>query len=190
MLIAGVDIETTGLDAEKGHRIVEIAIEVWDVTAFGTKGSIGSKSVDCVEQRINPMRSIDKAAEAVHGISLFDLKDEPKWEEIAPKVSSVLNSVDLIVAHNADFDIPFIGLELFRVEAVPIADDAEVYCTMQNGRGATAMGKLPNLREFCFAFDVDYDPKEAHSALYDVKVMMQALLNGVHACELRLPGSL
>src|SRR5690606_34624149 len=112
LILAVGDIETTGLKQEDGHRIIEIALSFWayDKTT-GARRKIGKPYI----QRINPERAIDPGAEAVHKISLSDLRGKPKWKEIAPTVSKILSKVDLFVAHNAAFDAPFIALELVRV---------------------------------------------------------------------------
>ena len=66
-----LDTETTGLEVEKGHRIIEIG----GVVMNGRK-----KTSETFHAYINPQREIDKEAQAVHGypmkilrISLFFL---------------------------------------------------------------------------------------------------------------------
>lgn len=171
MIVAGIDIETTGLEVEKGHRIIEICIGSYIMEDFG------HTTLPYYTQRINPMRPIDKAAQEVHGISLHDLKNQPKWEDIAGDVSKYLNDADIIVAHNADFDLPFVAHELERAN-IPLPK-GRVFCTMENGRTATPLGKLPNLGELCFAFGVPYDPSSAHAAQYDVDCMMKCFFRGI-----------
>ena len=164
MLIGGLDIETTGLDWEGGHRIIEAAITFFDENGV-KKGHY--------ERRINPQRPIDPKAQEVHGISFEDVSGCPTWEEIGPQFGMLIGKCDLIVAHNgAGFDMPFIRHELLRIGAavatVPVID------TMLDGRWATPFGKLPNLGELCFACGVEYDKAKAHGAGYDIDVMMQS----------------
>lgn len=181
MICIGIDTETTGLEQAAGHRIIEICASIYDVQSPSQY-----RLVKTWTQRINPLREIDKGAQAVHGISLFDLKDEPEWEEVAPVVRKILGLADLVVAHNAAFDMPFIVHELIRVKLdVP---DFNVYCTMEHGRNTTPYGKLPNLGEFCFAYGINYDATEAHSAEYDVGVMMQAFFNGLKGGQIEVEG--
>lgn len=184
LVIAIGDIETTGLKQEDGHRIIEIAIGCYALDTVTLKHrQIGKTWV----QRINPMREIDPGAQAVHGISLADLRGMPKWDSIAPRVEAILGKTHTFVAHNAQFDAPFIALELVRV-GLPIPA-FEVYCTMENGRKSTSMGKVPNLGELCWAMGVDYDPESAHSAAYDVDVLAQSYFRGI-ARGLFIPPSL
>lgn len=163
MIVTGLDIETTGLDQAKGHRIIEVAAILYDLD---TERELGRWV-----QRINPQRSIDPGAQAVHGISFEDVAASPVWSDVAPKLAKVMDRSDLIVAHNGEgFDLPFIGAEFLRIGiALP---NVKCFDTMLEGRWATPMGKLPNLGELCFACGVDYDPAQAHAADYDVEVMM------------------
>ncbi|BBI61732.1 hypothetical protein HSBAA_30380 [Vreelandella sulfidaeris] len=98
--VLGFDLETTGLSAEKGHRIIEFGCIVHD---FHTGKALGK-----FEQRIDPKRSIDAKAQEVHGISLDELKGMPTWEEVAPKIAKLFGRVDMVIAHNGiGFDLPF-----------------------------------------------------------------------------------
>jgi DNA polymerase-3 subunit epsilon len=163
MILIGTDIETTGLEWAEGHRIVEIALLIYQDEQLAGK----------FVQRINPQRPIDPKAQAVHGISFEDVSACPTWDAIAPKVSRILGTGQLIVAHNGDgFDRPFIEHELRRV-GQPVAS-TPWQDTCKDARWATFFGKSPNLGELCFATGIEYDPSKAHGADYDVSVMMQA----------------
>lgn len=169
-LIAGFDTETTGLSQKDGHRIIEVAIKLYDQDTHEPKGSF--------IQRINPERSISAEAQRVHGISFEDLTASPKWEEVAPKMQKIFRAVNGVVAHNGiGFDMPFLMGEFHRIGlAMP---DVFVIDTMLDARWATPNGKLPNLGELCFALGVDYDPSKAHGADYDVEVMMDCYFKGL-----------
>lgn len=174
IIVAGTDIETTGLEQEKGHRIIEISLDLYKSTdglEFVSMGPVWTR-------RINPLRPIDPAAEHVHKISLSDLRGEPEWDEVAPELTKLLSRCDLVVGHNGEgFDFPFIGLELIRIgHDIP---SFEIFDTMLQGRSATGMGKVPNLGELCFAFGIDYDPAVAHAAEYDTKKMMECFFTGL-----------
>lgn len=176
------DIETTGISQEAGHRIIEVALDFYGFNkATGEVRSLGEPFI----RRCNPERLIDPGAEAVHHISLSMLRGAPKWEVLGPTVGKLLSKVDLFVAHNAAFDAPFLALELLRIgEPMP---SFNVYCTMENGRKATAMGKVPNLGELAYAMGVDYDSKKAHSALYDTQVLSKCYWKGVETGMYALP---
>ena len=182
MIVGGLDIETTGLEQEKGHRIIEIAVLPYLYDELTGTVTPKGKFV----QRINPQRAIDPGAYAVHGISYEDLAYCPTLEEVAPKVVRLLSACNLLVAHNGNgFDLPFIAAELLRIgQPIP---DVEAVDTMVQGRWATPMGKLPNLGEFCFATGVDYDKSKAHAAEYDVEVMMEGFFVALRKGFIQLP---
>lgn len=177
MIFGGLDFETTGLDPQKGHRIIEVALDLRkeDGSRLGT-----------YETRINPERSIDPAAEAVHGISYDMLLECPTWNVVAPKLSALVARCDYIIAHNGDgFDLPFMIHEFMRVGvAVPRIRSID---TMLQGRWATPDGAVPSLKALAWACDVEYDPSKAHGALYDVGVMLDCFFQQYPRGYFQLP---
>lgn len=180
MKIIGVDTETTGLDQEKGHRIIEIALLTYDLATRELE--------DKWVQRIDPERAIDPGAQAVHGIAYSDLMGMPKWDDVAGEIAKRLSTADLLLAHNMGFDGPFIAAELMRVGLeIP---NVHSLCTMENARWACPDGKLPRLGELCFALNVPYDPAKAHSADYDVSVTVDCFFKGLDRGFYQLPKEL
>ena len=180
MKVIGLDTETSGLKQEDGHRIIEIALLTYDLDT--------QKLVDKYVQRINPERSIDPGAQAVHGISYSDLIGKPKWDDVAQDIADRLSTAELLIAHNMGFDGPFIAAELNRVGVdVP---DVHSLCTMTGARWACPDGKLPKLGELCFALGIPYDTSAAHSALYDVEIMMKCFFQGLERGFYKLPMAL
>ena len=173
MIITGIDIETTG-KLDKKHRIIEYCACSYDFNPVtGVYNPIG-----VYLQRLHPMRSIEKKAQEVHGISLDELEGQPVFESIGADILKTLEC-DLVVAHNGDsFDLPFIENEATRVGLV--MPKVKSFDTMLQGRCTTAHGKVPNLRELCFAFNVEYSVDKAHGAQYDVEVMMKSFFAGVN----------
>jgi DNA polymerase-3 subunit epsilon len=163
MMIAGLDIETTGL-TWGDHRIIEVYVGLWH---SDTQARVNSLTL-----RINPERSIGIEAQRVHGIAITDLAEAPTWDKVAKEVHDRLNAADLLVAHNGEgFDLPFLNYEFERVGLPKI--DKPVFDTMLEGRWATFTGAVPSLQALCFACDVPYDKSKAHAAAYDVVVMME-----------------
>jgi DNA polymerase-3 subunit epsilon len=179
MLIAVLDTETTGLDPFLNHKIIELCIIFFD--------DEGNKKGQYL-QRFNPGRSIDPGAQQVHGISVTSLIGKPKYAEHAVKIDKLLSKVDLIVAHNAAFDIPFLVTEGANA-GIEANWSADVFCTFENARCATGNGKAPNLGEPCFAYGVNYDADEAHAADYDVKKTAECFFNGLKYGDFKLPES-
>lgn len=171
MILTGIDLETTGIEHAKGERIIEISMikvnsEAWDV------------AWDCYGSRCNPRRTIQAGAIAVHHITDDMLEGEPYFEDIADDILEFLKGTDVLIAHNMNFDGPFLASELERT-GKDVAIEPKLFCTMENGRWATAIGKFPNLGELCFACGVPYDPKAAHAASYDTDRMMHCLKIGL-----------
>jgi DNA polymerase-3 subunit epsilon len=158
----GFDIETTGLEWKAGHKIIELAAIIYDETG---------KKLGQFVQRYNPQRPIDQKAQDVHGITFEEVSSCKLFNEDAEKLSTLLNSADLIVAHNGQgFDMPFLNHELTLAGVPPV--NRLLLDTCLKGTWATPFGKLPNLAELCFACEVQYDTTKAHAANYDVEVMM------------------
>lgn len=103
-----VDTETTGLDAEK-DRLIEIA-------AIRVRSG---KETARFETLINPGRKLTKKIVSLTGITDEDVKNAPSAEEALAAFLAFLKD-DVIVAHNANFDVDFIFESLVRCGLPPI----------------------------------------------------------------------
>ena len=181
IIISFLDLETTGLKQEEGHRIIELAFLLFSYDL----NTHEKKAIGKYVQRVNPNRSIDAKAQAVHHIAINDLMGEPTWEEVVDKVVKVLIKTDLLVAHNINFDAPFIANEILRVgRKLP---ECETFCTMDEGRFASFDGFPPSLRKLADCFDIKYDLTKAHSALYDISLTAQCFFLGLERGYYQLP---
>jgi DNA polymerase-3 subunit epsilon len=169
LLVTGFDTETTGLDAEKGDKIIEVALLTYD---FHTR-----KLVDKYVQRMDPERPITAKAQEVHGIAYSDLVGCPKFADIAGEVRDRFAKSDLVIAHNIFFDLSFL-YEEFKACGMTLPD-VDGWDTCSESRWACPDGKLPRLEELCFALNVPFDAAAAHAAEYDVERMMAAFFEGV-----------
>ena len=97
------DLETTGTNVAK-DRIVEISILKVHPDA----------SRESRTWLVNPGMYIPKESTAVHGISDDDVKDSPKFAEIAPKVMEMITGCDLGGFNSNRFDVPLLAEELLR----------------------------------------------------------------------------
>lgn len=98
---AVVDVETTGLSPNQGDRVVEVA--VLRVEPDGRRELFASL--------VNPGRRISPAAQAVNGILEADLEAAPSFAQVAGDLMARVGEA-VFVAHNADFDVPFLLQEL------------------------------------------------------------------------------
>ena len=93
-----LDTETTGLEASKGHRIIEIGC-VEMVNRRITRNNL--------HLYINPEREVDEGAAAVHGMTWDDLRDKPTFAQIVDQFLDFCRGAEIII-HNASFDTGFL----------------------------------------------------------------------------------
>ena len=104
------DIESTGLDVSK-DRIVEISVVKVSPGAPGEPNKVEVKT-----RRVNPTIPIPPEAQAVHGISDEDVKDEPEFRQIAKSLAQWLKGCDIAGYNSLKFDIPLLAEEFIRAD--------------------------------------------------------------------------
>tara|TARA_Y100000992_G_scaffold218875_1_gene151483 strand:- start:3371 stop:4030 length:660 start_codon:yes stop_codon:yes gene_type:complete len=162
-----LDTETTGLDVEDGHRIIEIGcVEIID-------RNITSNSF---HQYINPQRLVDEKAYEVHGISNEFLKDKPKFSDIIDNFIDYISESPLII-HNAAFDLGFLKAEyiLSNHKYSDIDNQREVIDTLKIARSKSP-GKRNTLDALCSRYSVDNTDRSLHGALLDAKLLANVYL--------------
>ncbi|MEX2497844.1 MAG: DNA polymerase III subunit epsilon [Wenzhouxiangellaceae bacterium] len=177
-----LDTETTGLEPEDGHRIIEIGcLELIDRRLSGRQ----------FHRYINPERSVESGALSVHGLSDEFLSDKPRFAEIADEFVEFVRGAELLI-HNASFDVGFLDSELARLEGGPcIADLAEVLDTLTLARDLHP-GQRNSLDALCRRYDVDNSNRTLHGALLDSELLAEVYLmmtGGQVALGLDLDGS-
>ena len=162
-----LDTETTGLEPEKGHRIIEIgAVELIDRRL----------SRRHFHQYVQPDRDIDDAAMEVHGITLEFLADKPRFADVAAEFLSFIDGAELII-HNAPFDVSFLDNELSRLDPAPgrVLDFASVTDSLALARHKHP-GQKNNLDALCRRYFVDNSQRERHGALLDAEILADVYL--------------
>ena len=159
-----LDTETTGLDPQDGHRIVEIgAVELYNHVPTG----------NVYHQYINPLISMPDQAFAIHGLSDEFLSDKPKFSEIAKEFLDFIGSAKLVI-HNAAFDIKFINAELKSI------DEEEITFDRATDTLAIARKKFPgspaSLDSLCRRFKIDNSARIVHGALLDSQILAEVYL--------------
>jgi len=154
--IAVVDVETTGLDAWRHDRIVEIAIVI--VSPDGTV----TREYDTL---VNPERDVGPTSK--HGITAGDVARAPAFAQIAGDVLDVLRDSTVISGHNVSFDKRFLTKEFERIGiALP---EFPTFCTLRHlGRGS--------LEACCESLGIVVDGT-LHRALTDAKATSQIVTN-------------
>lgn len=162
-----LDTETTGLEPDQEHRIIEVGcIELIDRKITGRT----------FHQYINPERDSDDGALEVHGLSRRFLADKPLFVDIWEDFFDFIKGAQLVI-HNAAFDVAFINCEMSR-----LADGAgklEDYCTIVDSL-AIARAKHPgqknSLDALCRRYNVDNSQREVHGALLDAEILADVFL--------------
>jgi DNA polymerase-3 subunit epsilon len=161
-----LDTETTGLEVREGHRLIEIGcVELIDRKLTGRQ----------LHQYINPGRTIDEGAEAVHGITLEFLADKPDFSAVKEEIIEFLSGAELII-HNASFDVGFLDAELKRArERRRIADFSTVTDSLALAR-TKYPGQKNNLDALCKRLGIDNTARTLHGALLDAEILAEVYL--------------
>lgn len=161
-----LDVETTGLDASAGHRIIEIGcVEILNRRPTGQK----------FHRYLNPEREIDAGALAVHGIELASLLAAPKFADIAAELVAFIDGAELII-HNAPFDVGFLDAEFARLPSLkPVAEICRVLDTLALARSLHP-GQRNSLDALCKRYSVDNTKRELHGALLDAGILVDVYL--------------
>ncbi len=162
-----LDTETTGLEPEKGHRIIEIgALEMEDRQLTG-------KNFHCY---LNPEREIDDGALEVHGITLESLQDKPLFADIATDFLAFIEGAELVI-HNAPFDLGFLDYELSMAGhgTELLSGGARVLDTLELARDMHP-GQRNNLDALCKRYEVDNSSRTLHGALLDAEILADVYL--------------
>jgi DNA polymerase-3 subunit epsilon len=161
-----LDTETTGLDPNQGHRIIEIA---------AVEMSNRQLTTNHYHTYLNPGRDIDQAAQDVHGITLDFLKDKPLFEDISSEFLNFIKGSEVII-HNAPFDVGFLNMELGKINLDKLEKhSASIFDTLKLAKEIRP-GQRNNLDALCKAYDVDNTSRAFHGALLDAELLCEVYL--------------
>ena len=161
-----LDTETTGLEPEKGHRVVEIGgVEIIDRKPTGRH----------VHFYLNPEREVDDAAYEIHGLSDEFLSQQPVFKDIASEFLDYIDGAELII-HNAPFDVGFLDSEFVRIkDKVSVADRCNIVDSLAFARHKHP-GQKNSLDALCRRYGVDNSARELHGALLDAEILADVYL--------------
>jgi DNA polymerase-3 subunit epsilon len=155
-----IDTETTGLDPQDGHRIVEIAaLELMHHVPTGRK-------FHCY---INPERDMPADAYAVHGLTAEFLAAHPAFAAVVGEFLAFVGD-DPLVIHNAEFDIAFLNAELARAGLPALKSSFVDTLSLARKRFPGAPASLDAL---CRRFDIDLAVREKHGADIDCGLLAE-----------------
>ena len=160
-----LDTETTGLDPDDGHKIIEIGcIEI-----------INRKVTDnTFHKYINPLREIDIEASKVHGLTASNLSDKPIFHDIYDEFTRYIADSPLII-HNAPFDIGFLKKEFGYLKRKDNFINNEIIDSLKLARKISP-GKRNTLDALCERYSVDNSDRNIHGALLDARLLAYVYL--------------
>ena len=166
-----LDTETTGLEVEQDHRVIEIGcVELLNRRLTGRS----------FHRYLDPERDIDEGAQQVHGLSREQLSSAPKFAHIQAELIDFVRDAELII-HNAPFDIAFLNAEFARLGAGAdsarrkITDFCAVLDTLALARQMHP-GQRNSLDALCKRYSVDNSHRDYHGALLDARILAEVYL--------------
>jgi len=164
-----LDTETTGLDALRGDRLVEIGcVEMFNHMPTGQTFHV----------YINPERDMPQEAFAVHGLSSEFLSDKPLFVAVADEFLEFIGDAPLII-HNASFDIGFINMELERLKRQAIPRDRLVDTLLLARRKHPGVSN--RLDDLCSRYAIDNSRRTKHGALLDAELLAEVYIDLIGA---------
>lgn len=162
-----LDTETTGLDPQQGHRVIEIGcVEIQNRRLTGRH----------FHQYLNPDREIDEAAIEVHGITTQFLADKPRFGQVEAEFLEFVSGAELVI-HNAPFDIGFLDheLKLSGSGQGKMANFCAILDSLLLAREKHP-GQRNNLDALCKRYGVDNTQRDLHGALLDAEILADVYL--------------
>jgi len=161
-----LDTETTGLEVNLGHRVIEIAgVELVNRRLSGRR----------FHRYLNPGREIEAGALQVHGITREFLQDKPRFQDVAAELLDFLAGAELII-HNAPFDVAFLDGELTLAGLRPLAEHCSAVTDTLRMARELHPGKRNSLDALCERYRIDNSTRTVHGALLDAELLAEVYL--------------
>ena len=158
-----IDTETTGLDFKRGDRVVEVGcVELINHVSTGKN----------LQFYCSTNRAISEDAQKITGLSNSFLKQFPTFSKQAESFLDFIKD-DILIIHNADFDIGFLNNELKLAGLKKIEN--RVVDTVTLAR-KTLNTRIANLDSLCKRFSVDLTQRKLHGALLDCQLLAEVYL--------------
>ena len=163
-----LDIETTGLQWQKGNRVVEIGcIELQERRPTG-------RTFHCY---LNPDHEFEPGAEEVIGLTQDYLADMPRFADVADEFLTFIDGAELII-HNAAFDVGFLNheLRLLGLQYGYLQDRVSIIDSLLLAR-ARFPGQRNSLNALCERLDISIeDGRTGKATLDDARMAMEIYL--------------
>lgn len=155
-----VDLETSGTNVAHGDRIIQVGIVLMQ----------DGKIINQFATLVNPRRPIPHAVTQLTGISNNDVKKAPLFDDVAGTIYSLLTNTTF-VAHNVNFDFPFLNAEFqragypeLRISAIDTVTLSQILLPTQ---------KSFRLRDLTMTLKIEHD--HPHSAISDAEATAKLL---------------
>ena len=162
-----LDTETTGLEPELGHRIIEVGgVELMDRRLTGRR----------LHFYLQPDREIDDGALEVHGITQEFLQDKPRFADVHAAILEFIAGAEVII-HNAPFDVAFLNHELARLGNPDLR--MESCCRVLDSLALARHlhpGQRNGLDALCKRYHIDNSARQLHGALLDAEILADVYL--------------
>lgn len=162
-----LDTETTGLEVEQGHRIIEVGC----VELFNRR-----RTNRTFHHYIQPDRDIDPGAIEVHGITPAKLVGKPRFTDIYAEFLEFIRGAELVI-HNAPFDVGFLNREFGLCSGDGLC--VEKICTVTDTLALARRfhpGQRNSLDALCRRYNIDNSGREYHGALLDAQLLADVYL--------------
>ncbi|HME39021.1 MAG TPA: DNA polymerase III subunit epsilon [Steroidobacteraceae bacterium] len=161
-----LDTETTGLEVELSHRVIEIGcVELFNRRLTGRT----------YHQYLNPERDIEVGAQAVHGLTREKLAGAPTFSQVSAQFLEFIADAELII-HNAPFDVAFLNAEF---ERIPISAKVDELCRVLDTLALARRmhpGQRNSLDALCKRYSIDNSHRDYHGALLDARLLAEVYL--------------
>ena len=162
-----LDTETTGLEPELGHRVIEIGgVELVNRRLTGRR----------LHHYLQPDREIDDGALEVHGITREFLQDKPRFADVHADILEFVSGAEVII-HNAPFDVGFLDHELARLGDPDLR--MERCCRILDSLALARQlhpGQRNSLDALCRRYRIDSSARQLHGALLDAEILADVYL--------------
>ena len=188
------DTETTGLNPDHGHRIVEIAAVEYD-----EKGIFTGRKFHTL---INPERDVPAEVVAIHGHTYEKLQHAPRWADINGEFCDFIRGCAMF-AHNADFDTSHINAEMTRSNSPEkffdiihdVTNTQQVFRQMDPKRTKEDLKNNPNLDPgpenykldtLLARYKIDASSRVFHGALLDSELLAELYFKMVEDAPVKI----
>lgn len=135
--------------------------------------------VETLHSLFDPGIPLDKKITEITGLTNEALRGKPKFSEVMPEISRLMQSSDCVVAHNLSFDIAIVNFEARRL-GLQVPWPVRKVCTVEATEAMKGY-RLNLMALHTELFGVGFE--KAHSAEHDVRATARCYVELVRRGE-------